>query len=466
MPEDNLLDSLILAYPCPIKWDSMKGDERERFCKQCSMKVFNISDLSKSEAESFLQDNLKSETLCVKFFLRSDGTIKTNNCPRILRPVYDRLKWIQTGLSVASMFIVSLITGCSKSETMVQPLPMGRPHLSLAEKIKEKVLSPEAKSPEESKYLLNLQSTFKSRRVFDPEALSDLKKLYAANHQEERLFRVKLLQALVDTKSRAKECLLDSKLLLLEQDRQETINRLLSQAELLAAKKQYDEAWKSISESIDVAGCDPFYIADLTSIPDGTKKWKLVGSYGAVETIVTSEAFIHRVISLLQKLEPHVNQAALLKEQLESALKIAEYTAAVNEKGIADVFERTRKSAELAELVNCDVIALAKRDGVKKLSEVAFLEKYQINEFLKKSPTTLCDRFVEYKENYLTLKGPAETRAVSDDSTYLIFLTEPEISEDGLKHSKKYFHVEKNPSPDKIQTIRKALEKQIKQSAN
>lgn len=53
MKEERLepLDNLILSYSCPINWESMEGNERERFCKQCSKTVFNISDLSKKEAD-------------------------------------------------------------------------------------------------------------------------------------------------------------------------------------------------------------------------------------------------------------------------------------------------------------------------------------------------------------------------------------------------------------------------------
>lgn len=82
------LSNLVLSYPCPINWESMEGDERERFCKKCSKNVFNITDMSKAEANKFLQERTDTG-LCVQFYLRPDGTIKTDNCPRIIRPLRD-----------------------------------------------------------------------------------------------------------------------------------------------------------------------------------------------------------------------------------------------------------------------------------------------------------------------------------------------------------------------------------------
>ncbi|MDX2107202.1 MAG: hypothetical protein SFY67_12445 [Candidatus Melainabacteria bacterium] len=87
------IDNLILSYHCPVDWNSMDGNERERFCKQCSKSVFNISDLSREQANEYLQQR-SNESHCVKFYLRSDGTITTDDCPRILRPARNTARFI------------------------------------------------------------------------------------------------------------------------------------------------------------------------------------------------------------------------------------------------------------------------------------------------------------------------------------------------------------------------------------
>lgn len=58
----------------------MSGDERVRFCGECKLNVYNLSEMSKSEAEKLLRDH-EGERLCIKLHLRADGTIITQDCP-------------------------------------------------------------------------------------------------------------------------------------------------------------------------------------------------------------------------------------------------------------------------------------------------------------------------------------------------------------------------------------------------
>lgn len=87
-----LKESIMIAAPCPVSWDSMKGDDRARFCTGCSKTVYNLSDLSDAELETFLQDNGFNN--CVRLFRRTDGKILTDNCPRALRPMRNKLRLI------------------------------------------------------------------------------------------------------------------------------------------------------------------------------------------------------------------------------------------------------------------------------------------------------------------------------------------------------------------------------------
>lgn len=106
MPDKDPLNSLFLSYPCPISWDTMDGNERERLCRQCDKKVFNISDMTESEANAFLSER-NGNDLCVKFFMRSDGTIKTDNCPRYLRPARNTFRYLQYALTSIGAFVMS-----------------------------------------------------------------------------------------------------------------------------------------------------------------------------------------------------------------------------------------------------------------------------------------------------------------------------------------------------------------------
>lgn len=100
----NLLDNLVIAAPCSVSWDSMDGDERVRHCSGCAKNVYNISDMTKSEAESFLLMNGNSQ--CMRFYRRADGTIITDNCPVGLRKLRDRYRKIA---ALLAGFIASIL---------------------------------------------------------------------------------------------------------------------------------------------------------------------------------------------------------------------------------------------------------------------------------------------------------------------------------------------------------------------
>src|SRR6185295_3367175 len=76
---DSPLNNVQVASPCPTDWDEMYGDDRKRFCGECKLNVYNLSDMGRQEAENLL---LSSEgRLCVRFYRRKDGTVLTKDCP-------------------------------------------------------------------------------------------------------------------------------------------------------------------------------------------------------------------------------------------------------------------------------------------------------------------------------------------------------------------------------------------------
>jgi hypothetical protein len=57
----------------------MAGDDRKRFCSDCSLHVYNLSAMRRDEAEALVAG--AEGRLCVRFYRRNDGTIMTQNCP-------------------------------------------------------------------------------------------------------------------------------------------------------------------------------------------------------------------------------------------------------------------------------------------------------------------------------------------------------------------------------------------------
>lgn len=98
------LSHVRIAAPCRADWARMRGNERVRFCGECSMNVYNLSNMSKKDAEALI---LSTEgRLCVRYYNRSDGTILTNNCPVGLQALKRRVSGISRAIasSVLSFF--------------------------------------------------------------------------------------------------------------------------------------------------------------------------------------------------------------------------------------------------------------------------------------------------------------------------------------------------------------------------
>lgn len=102
----NPLDEIKVASPCPADWEKMIGDARQRFCSECKLNVYNLSGMTRIEAESLL---INSEgRLCVRFYRRADGTILTKNCPIGWAKVRQRVSKLATA---AFSMIVGFLGG-------------------------------------------------------------------------------------------------------------------------------------------------------------------------------------------------------------------------------------------------------------------------------------------------------------------------------------------------------------------
>jgi len=100
------LNNIKIAAPCPADWNAMVGSDRVRFCGQCSLNVYNLSSMSRREAEDLIE---KTEgRLCVRYYQRKDGTVLTDNCPVGLRALKKRVNRIA---SAAISAVLSFAAG-------------------------------------------------------------------------------------------------------------------------------------------------------------------------------------------------------------------------------------------------------------------------------------------------------------------------------------------------------------------
>ncbi|HZV01835.1 MAG TPA: hypothetical protein VFF73_34300 [Planctomycetota bacterium] len=117
------LDGIEVATPCQASWEKMEGDDRVRFCGLCKLNVYNLSGMSRDEAERLVRS--AEGRLCVKLMRRSDGTVLTEDCPVGLAA---RLR--RRTLAVASWFLAFVGLGALASAILLEERPMKLPPLS------------------------------------------------------------------------------------------------------------------------------------------------------------------------------------------------------------------------------------------------------------------------------------------------------------------------------------------------
>jgi hypothetical protein len=97
----NSLKNVRVAAPCTANWELMIGNDRSRFCGQCKLNVYNLSGMTRSEAESLIAQS--EGRLCVRFYRRADGSILTENCPVGLRALRRRIASVYKAIASAAL---------------------------------------------------------------------------------------------------------------------------------------------------------------------------------------------------------------------------------------------------------------------------------------------------------------------------------------------------------------------------
>lgn len=82
-PSKISLDVITIDDPCTVPWEDMRGDDRVRFCGLCQRSVYDLTEMTRADAEALLTESLLPEhrgRLCVQLYRRADGTIQTADC--------------------------------------------------------------------------------------------------------------------------------------------------------------------------------------------------------------------------------------------------------------------------------------------------------------------------------------------------------------------------------------------------
>ena len=102
-----MLDGVSIASPCSANWDDMPGTDQVRHCAQCDKNVYNLSAMTRRQAEALLRET--EGHLCARLYRRADGTILTENCPVGLRNLGRRISRV-AGAAMSAMLTISSST--------------------------------------------------------------------------------------------------------------------------------------------------------------------------------------------------------------------------------------------------------------------------------------------------------------------------------------------------------------------
>jgi hypothetical protein len=107
------LEVIDIPNPCPVEWNEMRGDERVRFCRHCSLHVYNLSEMTRDAAEALVAE--REGRLCVRFLRRADGTVITRDCENAWKRAAkraSRLAGAATALALAA--VLSPLAGLAR----------------------------------------------------------------------------------------------------------------------------------------------------------------------------------------------------------------------------------------------------------------------------------------------------------------------------------------------------------------
>jgi hypothetical protein len=109
-----LLEDVRIASPCSASWEDMTGDAQVRFCGKCAKNVYNLSEMTREEAEALLAKG-EGTSMCVRLYKRADGTVITSDCP-----VGVRKKRVRRAVAVAAVTALgaSALSALAASTTM------------------------------------------------------------------------------------------------------------------------------------------------------------------------------------------------------------------------------------------------------------------------------------------------------------------------------------------------------------
>lgn len=87
-----------IEKPCPVKWESMVGDEKRRFCEHCQLHVHNLSAMTTSERDDVLAPG--SERKCISYLTCADSSVPAGKALLKLQPFFKLPQWLAALITI------------------------------------------------------------------------------------------------------------------------------------------------------------------------------------------------------------------------------------------------------------------------------------------------------------------------------------------------------------------------------
>lgn len=100
------LDDVMIAAPCPAKWEEMQGDDVKRFCGKCALNVYNTSELTGQEIMDLMEQS--EGRTCLRLYRRQDGTLITKDCP-VGTTMRERIERARRRMQTAAALILAFL---------------------------------------------------------------------------------------------------------------------------------------------------------------------------------------------------------------------------------------------------------------------------------------------------------------------------------------------------------------------
>lgn len=107
----SVLKRVTVGFRCPMDWNEMVGDDRERFCSKCQKSVTDLTQMTCEEAEDFVEREGPLGRACVRLTRDAEGNLVTLGCGSAAVEGKRALKKVALGAAVAGSLGLAACSG-------------------------------------------------------------------------------------------------------------------------------------------------------------------------------------------------------------------------------------------------------------------------------------------------------------------------------------------------------------------